>query len=219
MELILIRHGVTAWNQEQRFQGQIDTPLTEQGLQQAALTAAFLRARAASEPIAAVYASDLQRALGTASPIAQALGLALRLDPRLRERHYGLFEGKTLAELEASGHAEDYRRWRSREPDFALPEGGESLRVFFARAQTALDAIAGQHRAGERVVVVTHGGVLDCHYRIACGLDMTAVRQHPLHNAALNRIAWDGHRYRLIAWGQVDHLQAGSSCRMPSTAT
>lgn len=207
MELLLIRHGITNWNQEHRFQGQIDIPLNELGHQQAARTAEHLRTLARSAPITAVYTSDLQRAWHTAAPIAEALGLELRIDDRLRERHYGVFEGRTLAELEATGHAEDYRRWRNREPDFALPEGGESLRNFFARSREALEAITAHHRLGERIVAVTHGGVLDCVYRIAFEMDMSAMRQHPLHNAALNRIAWDGWRFSLIEWGSIEHLQ------------
>jgi len=206
MELILIRHGITAWNQEHRFQEQIDTPLSELGHQQAAFTAAHLLGLVSTQPIDAVYTSDLQRAVHTAEPIARALGLAMRYDARLRERHYGVFEGKTLADLEATGHAEDYRRWRNREPDYALPEGGESLRSFFARSQEVLHAIASRHPIGQRIVVVTHGGVLDCVYRIACAMDMTAVRQHPLHNAAINRIAWDGQGFSLVAWGSIEHL-------------
>jgi probable phosphoglycerate mutase len=207
MELLLIRHGVTNWNQEHRFQGQIDIPLNELGREQAALTAGHLQTLAQSAPTTAVYTSDLQRAWHTAALIAQALKLKLRIDARLRERHYGAFEGKTLAELEATGHGEDYRRWRNREPDFALPGGGESLRDFFARSREVLEDIVTKHPPGERIVVVTHGGVLDCVYRIACDMDMSALRQHPLHNAALNRVAWDGSRFSLIDWGSIEHLQ------------
>jgi len=208
MELLLIRHGVTAWNQQRRFQGQIDTPLSEEGHQQAVLTARHLSALREVQPVQAIYASDLKRAWSTAEPIARLLGLPILKQSLLRERHYGVFEGKTHEELQSEGLQSDYQRWRNREPDFALPQGGESLRDFFDRALRALQSLVAAHQADERIVAVTHGGFLDCAYRIASGLAMTEQRQHPLHNASLNRIAWDGDRFSLIDWGQIDHLDS-----------
>ena len=100
MELVLIRHGVTAWNQQRRFQGQIDTPLSDEGHQQAMLTARHLSALSEEQPIQAIYASDLKRAWSTAEPIARLLGLPILKQSLLRERHYGVFEGKTHDELQ-----------------------------------------------------------------------------------------------------------------------
>ncbi|HWS75234.1 MAG TPA: histidine phosphatase family protein [Quisquiliibacterium sp.] len=201
-ELVLLRHGVTAWNRAKRFQGHIDIPLDDEGHRQARLAAR----RLAREPVAAVYASDLGRAVQTAMPIAEALGLPLQSEPGLRERHYGAFEGLDHDALQRD-HADAYVRWREREPDFALPGGGETLRTFHARVDAALRRIVLRH-PGKRVVAVTHGGVLDCVYRIASGLDLTAPRRHDLLNASLNRIAWDGARFRLLVWADVDHLGA-----------
>lgn len=208
MELVLIRHGVTAWNQQRRFQGQIDTPLSEEGHQQAMLTARYLSTLSQAQPINAIYASDLKRAWSTAEPIARLLGLPILKQSLLRERHYGVFEGKTHEELQLEGLQSDYQRWRNREPDFALPQGGESLRDFFDRTHRALQSIVAAHQSNERIVAVTHGGFLDCAYRIASGVAMTEQRQHPLHNASLNRIAWDGERFSMIEWGQIDHLDS-----------
>ena len=208
MELVLIRHGVTAWNQQRRFQGQIDTPLSEEGHQQAMLTARHSSILSQAQPINAIYASDLKRAWSTAEPIARLLGLPILKQSLLRERHYGVFEGKTHEELQLEGLQSDYQRWRNREPDFALPQGGESLRDFFDRTHRALQSIVAAHQSNERIVAVTHGGFLDCAYRIASGVAMTEQRQHPLHNASLNRIAWDGERFSMIEWGQIDHLDS-----------
>jgi len=170
MELVLIRHGVTAWNQQRRFQGQIDTPLSEEGHQQAMLTARHLSILSQAQPINAIYASDLKRAWSTAEPIARLLGLPILKQSLLRERHYGVFEGKTHEELQLEGLQSDYQRWRNREPDFALPQGGESLRDFFDRTHRALQSIVAAHQSNERIVAVTHGGFLDCAYRIASGV-------------------------------------------------
>jgi probable phosphoglycerate mutase len=200
-ELILIRHGVTAWNRERRFQGQIDIPLDDEGHWQAGRLAAAL----ASEPLSAVYASDLSRAWHTARPLAETLGLAPTAEPRLRERFYGAFEGRTFDELQRDA-AEDFARWRARDPDFALPGGGETLRVLYARVEALLLALARRH-PGERIAAVTHGGVLDCAYRVATGLGLSEPRHHELLNASVNRIAFDGERFSLVSWGEVEHLR------------
>jgi len=208
MEIVLIRHGVTAWNQQRRFQGQVDTPLSEEGHEQAMLTARHLSENRQSQPICAIYASDLKRAWSTAEPIARMLGLPILKQSLLRERHFGIFEGKTHEELQLEGLQADYQRWRNREPDFAVPEGGESLRTFFDRTERALQILVAAHRIGERIVAVTHGGFLDCAYRIASGVDMSDTRQQPMLNASLNRISWDGERFSMIDWGRVDHLDS-----------
>lgn len=199
-ELVLIRHGVTAWNRDRRFQGQTDIPLDDEGLAQALRTGR----RLADWPLATVYSSDLARARQTAEPIAAARGLAIRVEARLRERHYGGFEGRTHDDLQRE-EAEAWRRWRTREPDFELPGGGESLRAFSARVQSVLVELATRHQ-GQTVAVVTHGGVLDCAYRLATGLPLEAPRGHDLLNASLNRIGWDGGAFRLMTWADVAHL-------------
>jgi len=203
-ELIVVRHGVTAWNRVRRFQGHTDIGLDDEGREQARRAGIRLR----ELPITAVYASDLARAMETAAPIAQAHGLPLRLEPELRERHYGFFEGRTHDEL-SRDHGESFERWRVREPDFALPEGGESLRAFHARVTRVLTRIAQAH-PGVTVAVVTHGGVLDCAYRLATGLALEAPRRHHLLNASLNAIAWDGAHFTLRGWGDVAHLDAAT---------
>lgn len=201
--LLLIRHGETAWNAAGRIQGQLDVPLSATGVWQAQR----LAARLAAEPIAAVVASDLARAALTAQPLAQSLGLSIVFDRRLRERHFGIFEGHTLEEVAARYPAE-FAAWRARDPHWAIP-GGESGAQLIARALAALDDIAQRH-AGETVAVVAHGGVLDAVYRHARGLAWDAPREHPMANAAVNRITAAGAPLRLqvLAWGDVAHLEA-----------
>ncbi len=199
-ELIFIRHGVTDWNLARRFQGCIDIALNAQGVAQARLTAE----RLADWSLQAVYASDLGRARQTAEPIAQMLGLAVAVEPGLRERHYGLFEGRTHDELQRD-HPEAYQRWQDRVPDFALPGGGESLAGLRDRVLAQMNLLAARHR-GQKVVAVTHGGVLDSIYRIAAGLAPDAPRRFELNNASINRIGWDGERFSVLDWGDVSHL-------------
>lgn len=199
-ELVFIRHGVTDWNVARRFQGCIDIALNAEGLAQARVTAE----RLADWPLSAVYASDLGRARQTAEPIAQGLGLSVEIEPDLRERHYGLFEGCTHDELQRD-HPEAYRHWRDRVPDYALPGGGESLVVLRARVLAQMHRLVAKH-AGQRIAAVTHGGVLDTIYRIATGLAPDAPRRFELNNASINRVGWDGERFSVLDWGDVSHL-------------
>ncbi len=199
--ICLIRHGETAWNAERRLQGHLDLPLNETGLAQAEAAARHL----ADEPFAALYSSDLLRTRQTATPLARGLGREMIREPRLRERHYGHFQGLTYEEA-AQRYPQDYARHAAREPDFALPGGGESLIEFHHRIAAALTEITARH-AGERVAVVTHGGVLDIIHRFASGKPLEAARDFPIPNAALNWIEFDDGRWRLLSWGDQRHLQ------------
>ena len=201
--MVVLRHGETAWNADLRIQGQIDAPLNERGLWQAARLAEALH----GEGLSRVYSSDLQRARRTAEAVAAAAGVrSVGLDARLRERGFGLFEGRTYAEAEQRW-PDDMRRWRQREADFA-PQGGETLEEFFARCVPAAAAIADRH-AGESIALVAHGGVLDCLYRAATGLALQAPRSWQLGNATINRLLWNGESFVLVGWNDDSHLHDG----------
>ena len=209
-DLILVRHGETAWNRERRIQGQLDTPLNDEGQRQAEAAA---RRLAADRPRfrldepgreVLIVSSDLLRCRQTADPIASAMRLPVSQDARLRERHYGRFQTHTYAEVQRD-MAADWARWLSGDPDFNV-DGGESLRTFAARVEEVLVELATRH-AGATLVVVTHGGVLDIAYRLCQRLPLTAPRDFPLLNASLNRIRWDGTRFEVIDWGEVSHWQ------------
>jgi 2,3-bisphosphoglycerate-dependent phosphoglycerate mutase len=206
-ELILIRHGETAWNRERRIQGQLDTPLNDEGRRQALAAAERLAGERGrylldSAAGARIVSSDLMRCRHTAEAIAAATGLPLSVDARLRERGYGMFEGRTYPEVQRD-MAEAFQRWLSRDPDFDV-EGGESLRSFHLRVDAVLRELA-QAAEGRTLVVVTHGGVLDIAYRVCRGLELTAPRDFELLNASLNRISWDGSRFDVVEWGDVSH--------------
>lgn len=201
-QLILIRHGETLWNTERRMQGQLDSPLTERGEWQARQ----LGARLKTLTFTSLYSSDLPRAHRTAQSIAEATGHPIVTDQRLRERHFGVFEGLTQNEMEARA-PEAFQRFMSRDPQYAVP-GGESPAAFFARCCAALEELAARH-ADETIAVVTHGLVLDCAWRVATGLTLEAQRPVPLVNASLNWFAWNAGRWSAGRWGDADHLGAG----------
>jgi probable phosphoglycerate mutase len=199
--LCVVRHGETAWNAEGRVQGQLDIPLSDAGRAQARHVARALP----PGRFQAIYSSDLGRVVETARPSAERLGLAPQLDARLRERHYGVFQGLLYAEAKVK-LPEDYRRFRERDPAYDF-RGGESLAAFFARSIAALEAIAARHAGGE-VLVFTHGGVLEMAYRHARALGLSGRRDFESPNAALNWIDVGGEGWRVLAWAERDHLEA-----------
>ena len=199
--LLVLRHGQTAWNVDQRIQGQLDIPLNEHGLWQAEQLALAL----AGEELHAVYSSDLQRAVATAAPLARGAGLALQTDRALRERAFGDFEGVSFREIEQRW-PDAAQRWRRREPDFA-PGGGETLRQFYARSVQAATQLAARH-PGQTVALVAHGGVLDCLYRAASRIALDAPRTWQLGNAAINRLLYSDEGLALVGWNDSRHLGA-----------
>ncbi|MCO5122682.1 MAG: histidine phosphatase family protein [Rhizobacter sp.] len=198
-EVILIRHGETDWNVQGRFQGQIDVPLNAFGERQAVRMAT----RLAQERVDVMYCSDLLRTRQTAAPAERELRLSAAPDAALREQHFGVLEGLSFEEVRAR-HPNELAGWMLHDPDYTLPEG-ESVRRFHARVVGALNALAARH-AGQRLAVVTHGGVLDMLYRTVHGLPLTGERACPIPNAGLNRLRVQGERLQIVTWADDAHL-------------
>ena len=151
--LLLLRHGQSTWNAEDRWQGWADPPLSELGELQAGQAAE----RLAGAGLTAVASSDLARARRTAEILAEACGLGqLVVHPGLRERNVGAWSGLTYDEIDAGwpGLLALYRSGR-----FTRPPGGEDSEGLVARSAAALGEVAERLR-GELVLVVTHGGVI-----------------------------------------------------------
>jgi probable phosphoglycerate mutase len=197
--LCLVRHGETAWNAEGRVQGQLDIPLNDVGLRQARAVAAVL----GNESFSAIYSSDLIRVRQTAQPSAERLGLPVSLNPDLRERHYGVFQSMTYSEAQER-LPEDYARFRAKDPDFAFTSG-ESLARFNQRALACMDFLIKKH-AGEKLLVFTHGGVLEMIYRHATGRGLSSARDFEIPNAAINRIEIGPQGWQVRAWADISHL-------------
>lgn len=197
--VIAIRHGETAWNVETRIQGHLDIELNERGRWQASRVAHVL----AGESIAAIYASDLLRAWETAQCIAAATQGALHAHHGLRERGFGVFQGKTFTEIETLW-PDQAQRWRKRDPHWA-PEGGESLLKVRERIVQTTFELAARH-LGEQIVLVAHGGVMDVLYRAATGQDLQAPRTWNLGNTAINRLLWTPEGLTLVGWSDTRHL-------------
>jgi glucosyl-3-phosphoglycerate phosphatase len=151
--LLLLRHGQSTWNADGRWQGQADPPFSPLGEEQARDAAGRLRAGDFSR----VVSSTLRRARQTAEILAEALGLAVDVDPDLQEIDVGDWEGLTRAEINerAPGALADWSEGRSE----STP-GGEPRTHLTDRARAALLRAAAEAGAGDRVLVVSHGALI-----------------------------------------------------------
>jgi len=198
-QLIIVRHGETEWNIKSIRQGNLDSRLTEKGMAQAKA----LAQRLAREHFTALYSSDLGRAVQTAEEVASVTGHEIITDPRLRERHLGIFQGLSGEEIKQK-HPEEYKLHRSLGPDYVIP-GGESVRQQVARNIAYLNEIGSKH-LGETIVVVTHGGVISGLFRHTFSIPFNAPRRFEFTNAGLNIFAYEEGNWFLLTWGDVSHL-------------
>jgi probable phosphoglycerate mutase len=173
----LIRHAETIWNRERRVQGQLDSPLTPEGEQQAGRWGRALQ----SLPWNRILTSDTGRAVSTAAIINAQLNLAVETDPRLRELDWGRWTTRTIARLRAEDRqeveAQEAAGWEFR------PPGGESRRQQLERSRQALEDAA-RRWPGECILVVTHEGVIKGLAQHLCGrayMAADAVELHPYH--------------------------------------
>ncbi|XP_057975497.1 phosphoglycerate mutase-like protein 4 [Malania oleifera] len=198
-EILVVRHGETAWNAVGVIQGHIDVELNDVGRQQAVAVAERLSREAR---ITAVYSSDLKRALETAQTIAvNCGGLEVIKDPGLRERHLGDLQGLVYHEM-AKVNPKAHKAFVS-QTDQEIPGGGESLHQLNQRCISALQRIASKH-IGERVVVVTHGGVIRSLIKRA---DSSGEFRGKILNTSITTFHLsDGEDWIIRAWGDVSHL-------------
>lgn len=156
-DIFLLRHGETVWNRERRVQGQLDSPLTPLGLEQARRYGARLKALLDPPDGYRLVASPLGRALQTASIVAESLGRAaheIATDDRLKEMAWGRWDGMTAAEIEVL----DPELWQARIDDRWTrppPGGGETQQDLLDRAVAWLGSV----EANARLVVVAHGAL------------------------------------------------------------
>lgn len=203
-DILIIRHGQTAWNQLKRLQGHSDIPLNEKGRLQAVTLAGILR----DEPLDAIFSSDLQRAYQTAHEIARMHHLPVLADKMFRERCYGACEGMRDEEIR-DAYPQSYAAWYAADPDHFFPDGErktESPRQFHHRALNAIKHAATRY-AGKRIAIVTHFGVIETAYRTACGIPLGTRCKMPVLNTSINRFRWHDGTLQLLQWGEASHLE------------
>jgi broad specificity phosphatase PhoE len=185
--ILLARHGETAWNAIGRLQGHTDVELNATGRAQARALAGAL----AAAELAEVWTSDLARARETGAIIAAELGLAApRVEPDLRERRFGVFEGLTRDEI-AERYPDAWRAWTQTTEH---PPGGESRVDATARMARAIARVHADARG--HVLVVSHGGVM----RLWLA-ELTGTAIPPLANGCIYDVDHDGTAFRAALRG------------------
>ena len=172
-----IRHGETAWNANGRIQGQADVPLSPKGREQAR----ELAGRLATTQIGSIWSSDLQRALDTARPLADRLGLEVHVTQALRERDFGDDEGKRDEEVFSFLPQSEWL-----DPDWTHPNG-ESRRDVWTRVAAFLDALLSDPPA-EEIALVTHGGPIRLGVAYLERREIEAIEWHAIANVSVTTV-------------------------------
>lgn len=200
--VFLARHGATSLTAEDRFAGSSDVPLAEEGRRQAGSLAERLK----NQPIDAIYASPLERALETARILAVPHRIRPVVEPALREIDYGRWEGLTRQEVQAS-FSQEYAIWEE-DPFTVAPAGGESGVNVLNRALPFMRQVVERHRH-RSVLVVAHKGTLRLLIASLLGFDVRGYRdrldQSP---AALSILDFMNEvRPRLRLYNDVSHYE------------
>ena len=199
-KFIMIRHGYSVANNEKRFAGHSDFPLTDLGKMQAERCAEALK----NEHIDAIYASDLSRAFQTAVPVAKSHGLEVIPTKGLREIYAGEWEGKTFDELDKL-FTEDYFTWKN-DIGRARCTGGESPEELSSRIISTLKEIA-EANEGKTICIATHATPIRAVCTAAAGYDSCDMAKISwTANASISRFDYENGRFTATDIGNADHL-------------
>lgn len=191
-DFVLIRHGETAWNVEQRYQGSTDIPLNELGVRQAQAVADAMR----GQQWDVIVSSPLQRAWNTALPIAKALGIDAEHmipDPRLMERAFGVVEGLFAHERESQFPGDTW-------------EGLESRADVEARAIEALEEFRDRYQ-NNRIMMVAHGGWINSVLEVLSNGEH-GYGKSVILNTSRTYLTNNGHGWEVGEVAVADHLGA-----------
>lgn len=198
-QLTLVRHGETEWNITRRFQGSTNLELNENGKQQAEC----LAGRLADESFDHIYSSDLTRVQQTARIALGDRFQQVTLDKRLREIHFGKFEGMTYAEIQAQ-YPRELAQWEAdRNSGVMETERADDI---IARVQHFLDDMRARHNESQRVLVIGHGGVIALMLSLALSMPPSKWWQLRMDNAAIARINLYDEGASLLAFNDYHHL-------------
>jgi broad specificity phosphatase PhoE len=203
--ILLARHGETEWNAVRRVQGWTDIPLSVTGQAQAKA----LAQRLSRFPLTAVYSSDLGRAVETARPAADSLGLLVQPLPELREKSFGDWEGLTQIDLERD-YPDLWRRYHVERDFEALVPGGETWPEVHTRLSLVLRQILAAHPGPEEtVLLVGHGGSGRVLILEALQAPLPTLLCLHLDNASLSRLDFHGPGdSRVVFLNDTSHLES-----------
>ena len=198
-EIILIRHGETEWNSQQRMQGHSNSDLSSVGQAQIQALGQWMK----NVPFDLIYSSDSLRAKQTAEAITQFSGHELKIDLRLREKNLGVFEGLTSEEARER-HPEVFRLFKTAGSKYVIDEG-ESTQQLQDRALEIVNEIRIKHPE-ERVLLVTHGGFIRVVMKHSLGLSLETPTRFLIRNTGVFRLVWED-KWLVSQMGGVSHLE------------
>lgn len=199
--LIITRHGYSEYNKTRMYTGQVDVALTDLGLRQAARTAEYV---AETYKIDAIYSSDLKRAMSTAIPLSEKLGIPVIKEPLIKEIYGGLWENKLMPEIDKLYH-EDYQVYKTT-IGLARCTGGESLAELQERALKGMKKIA-EDNDGKTVFVATHGGVLLALISAWMGLPLAKMHETPpATNSSITEVVYENGEFKIEKYSFDEHL-------------
>jgi probable phosphoglycerate mutase len=196
----IVRHGETEWNEKGILQGHLDSPLSFRGTMQAKALSQYFSNVAYDK----IVSSDLPRAVTTSEIIRDKNNIPIDLDKRIRERNLGIAQGLTN-HIFKERFPDIHAKFKEGNEEFAIPEG-ESIRERYTRSIECIRELALNY-SGKRILVVTHGGVLDGIFRYVNRIPLTQVRTFSLFNASVNIIQVHDSDWNVVTWGYTDHLK------------
>jgi len=200
MKLILVRHGETRWNRENRVVGSADIGLNDEGRKQVKRLALALK----GERVDAIYSSPLRRAWETAQEIARFHDGQVKADDAFKEMDAGELDGLTYEEMRVR-YAEFIKQWL-RDPASCIMPGGESLAGVQERAWLAVERMREKH-PDDAVMVVSHNFVILCIICKALGLDLAQFRRLRLNLASISILNIGRQGTSLILFNDTCHLE------------
>lgn len=204
--LILVRHGQTEWNIIGKFQGQSDTPLSEEGLRQAQLLAEHFGDFYANR-IDAIYSSDLQRARVTAETLGKKFNLEVKLDSRLREVHFGKWEGESISAIKKSDPEKFSQLFTA--PDLLRIEDGETFEEVQNRAMESIHEIIDKN-PNRTVAVAAHGAILRTILGSMLDVPLRCIWKIRQDNTAVNLVRCDDGNFMIALVNGTAHLKSSA---------
>lgn len=201
--LLLIRHGESEANRSAYFAGQLDAELMEKGVEQATLSAEFVKE---NYKVSAIYSSDLQRAYRTAECFSEILGLDIIKEEGLREINGGDFQGKKHAELPELYPEEYGTIWLNHIGKAKCPNG-ETVRELGERVITTLEKIAKKNK-GKTILISTHATPIRATQCIVETGSVDQMENTPwASNASVTEITYNNGKWELVRASIDDHLK------------
>ncbi len=199
-EIYFVRHGQTEWNIERRYQGWADSPLTEQGVNQAKALSKHIE----NVHFDAIYCSPRGRAQETAKIVRGNRDLEIITVDDFKEINVGEYEGRLYDDMKNENPDLYHGFWES--ADLFLPKTGESFTDVGNRTYPALLKIAERH-PGQRVLIVSHAVAIMSALNKIAGIPLNRFWEKMLHQTSLSIAEYENGEFSIAKYGSTEHLE------------